>query len=289
MADKIEMSLDDIINSQHSNSGFGNNRTNGRTGRGRHHSADSRLPHPRRNIDRSGVLKGGIRGGIQRPRYQSQNTRFIAAEMRAFESTKLRIANLESSVSEWDIKELFLEFGPIKSAVIHYDRSGVSRGTADVEYERRDDAIRAMKQYNGVPLDGRPMSVELAISDTSAFLFHSSATQTRPYHDKRRSIPPKRRGDGGFTRGSKSNYRNDYGSRRGQTNRYNGNRGSKPGPHKRTAKTAEELDAELEAYKVTNGRKTGTKTTKPGTKTAEELDAELEAYRNEASKQLGSK
>ncbi|XP_060529443.1 THO complex subunit 4 [Cylas formicarius] len=243
MVDKIEMSLDDIIKSSKSRRG-GGSRRGGRGGQGRGGGGQRRGNFRRFGGDGSSVQRGRGRGGITRTYtrgdvnsawkhdlFEGYGQRRVAAARSIVQAsmgpTKLMVSNLDFGVSDSDIQELFAEFGPLKSAAVHYDRSGRSLGTADVIFERRSDAIKAMKQYNGVPLDGRAMNIQMTTSE----------------------IPSPGRRVGGPTgpvvRDRKFN-KSPRGGGKGRPVRGRGRGGSNRMPRKQP--TAEELDAELDAY-----------------------------------------
>lgn len=280
--DKLDMSLDDIIKldkkkggrpgrSRGGSGGRGGNAGGG--GRGSRGGAGGRGRSSSRGG--SGGFGGGFRsrgGGIQKRRGSSRPTpyirpkelpdvwqhdlfdggtagpikRVIGGRVSTAGQGKLLISNLDFGVNDSDIQELFAEFGPLKKAAVHYDRSGRSLGTAEVIYERRTDAIKAMKQYNNVPLDGRAMNIQLVGAaategGTTNRLGISGLTNRRSAYGEGLTSG----GGGGGLRGSRGRGRGRGGRSRGGSR---GGDSARSGGENKKTPTAEELDAQLDAY-----------------------------------------
>ncbi|CAL5044236.1 unnamed protein product [Urochloa decumbens] len=163
------------------------------------------------------------------------------------EPTRLYISNLDYAVTNDDIKELFSDVGDIKRYSINYDRSGRSKGTAEVVFSRRSDALAAVKRYNNVQLDGKPMKIEIVGTNfeappATAFAFKPPAGNFRaPFN----SGPRRGGGGGGWPRGGAwPRGRGGFGGRgRGHASRGRGSGGR--GSEK---VSAEDLDADLDKY-----------------------------------------
>ncbi|KAJ1701421.1 hypothetical protein LUZ63_001200 [Rhynchospora breviuscula] len=83
--------------------------------------------------------------------------------------TKLYISNLHYRIKNGVIDDLFSKFGEMKYRM-HYNRTGQTSGSAEVVYERRADAIKALEHYNGFLLAGRIMKVDILGTDSGHFI-----------------------------------------------------------------------------------------------------------------------
>lgn len=270
----MEMSLDDIIKQNRTNKrkggaaagktgGTANKRAagsgkGGRPGGNKSSGGSPRRPPIRNKKPGGGVIRNRNSGGITRNRPTSGFGRSLPSYKReAFlgnsnsrrfgsntDATKLIVSNLDFGVTDSDILELFGEFGPLKSAGVHYDRSGRSLGSADLIYERRSDAIKAMKQYNGVPLDGREMNIQLATSEIPGAKTIRNGGRLGNFKGNRNTTSNNRGGNN-----KRPGQRNGPAGNKGKGGAQ-GKRGAKPGGRqkKQPPPTAEELDAQLEEY-----------------------------------------
>ncbi|MFQ6621592.1 hypothetical protein Gotur_001652 [Gossypium turneri] len=162
--------------------------------------------------------------------------------------TKLYVSNLDHGVTNEDIRELFSEIGELKRYSVHYDKNGRSSvsfvfiliasdnsiaviGSAEVVYLRRSDAFAALKRYNNVLLDGKPMIIEI-VGANAEVPVSARINVTGTKGRKKRTVVMTRRG--GMT------MRSGRGGGRG--------RGRGRGKRKPMEKSADDLDKELENY-----------------------------------------
>ncbi|CAN1746979.1 THO complex subunit 4A [Linum perenne] len=173
------------------------------------------------------------------------------------EGTMLYLSNLDYGVTNQDIKLhnaanvipwdgtvdaldcllqlLFSDIGELKRYSINYDKSGRSKGTGEVVYARREDALTAIKRYNNVQLDGKPLHIELLGVNMLAVpppVFLPPVNMIRPNH-------PFTSGEESF-RARKQSHDGGIGRARAQ--------GQGQEQVRRKRASAKELDADLDKY-----------------------------------------
>ncbi|XP_010540373.1 PREDICTED: polyadenylate-binding protein 2-like [Tarenaya hassleriana] len=74
----------------------------------------------------------------------------------------LYVKNLDDSITEEKLKELFSEFGSVTSCKILRDPSGISKGAGFVAFSTPEEASRAITEMNGKMVGSKPLYVALA-------------------------------------------------------------------------------------------------------------------------------
>ncbi|KAI5066201.1 hypothetical protein GOP47_0018825 [Adiantum capillus-veneris] len=247
----LDMALDEIIemNKQQAEVGGGRGRARGRRGRGGLrrglYRGALRVRRPMQfQLPKSFLRRGSVDNGWRRDVLEDivgPSVRSVGIET----GTKLYLSNLDYGVSNEDIKELFSEVGDLRRCGIHYDRSGRSKGTAEVVYARRQDAVIALKRYNNVLLDGKPLKIELIGTNLIPSLARGRGPST--FGRGQRMVVMsggvnRGRGRGGGTgRGRGFGSRRFRGQGRGRGRRVTASTDRKP-------PTAEQLNADLDKY-----------------------------------------
>ena len=89
-----------------------------------------------------------------------------------------RLFATETTIDRRAKQELFSQVGAVKKAGLTFDQNGRSKGTAEVILARRQDAVQAIKTYNSVKLDGRPLRIELVGGAPGGVTLSSGVTVT---------------------------------------------------------------------------------------------------------------
>ena len=77
--------------------------------------------------------------------------------------TKLYVGNLSFNTTETDLQDLFAQAGPVQEVTLMQDKfTGKSRGFAFVTMTTDADAQKAISDFNGKTVEGRPLTVNEA-------------------------------------------------------------------------------------------------------------------------------
>ncbi|KAL3603809.1 hypothetical protein D5086_004668 [Populus alba] len=76
-----------------------------------------------------------------------------------YQAVNLYIKNLDDSVNDEKLKELFSDFGTITSCKVMRDPSGISRGSGFVAFSTPEEASRALAEMNGKIVVSKPLYV----------------------------------------------------------------------------------------------------------------------------------
>lgn len=98
-----------------------------------------------------------------------------------YQGLNLYLKNLDDSIGDDQLRELFSNFGKITSYKVMRDQNGLSKGSGFVSFSTREEASQALTEMNGKMISGKPLYVAFAQrkEDRKAML-QAQFSQMRP-------------------------------------------------------------------------------------------------------------
>ncbi|KAI0106203.1 hypothetical protein GGR51DRAFT_518222 [Nemania sp. FL0031] len=265
----MDRSLDEIVAESQSRKRGNRPRRGGGGGGGG--SGSSRQPRERDSYPRDGVRKStrddrrGLDSDWVHDKFESFHSRDHPRSSYRRRSpgptlddrgTKIKVENLHYDLSESDLEGLFNKIGPVARLELLYDRAGRSEGVAFVTYEGRDDALDAIREFNGANAKGQPIHMTIVSSAPRRNPFDTAQIPGRPLAERitrPRSLSPTDRAIDRYVPEGGRRSHSPKPRRRGRrvgVRRDNGGEGAgrSTGRDGRPKKTQEELDAEMADY-----------------------------------------
>ncbi|XP_006839325.1 PREDICTED: polyadenylate-binding protein 1-like isoform X2 [Chrysochloris asiatica] len=91
--------------------------------------------------------------------FKSRREREAEQRTRAMEFTNVYVKNLQGDVDEQGLQDLFSQFGKMLSVKVMRDDAGHSRGFGFVNFEKHEEAQKAVTDMNGKEMSGRVLYV----------------------------------------------------------------------------------------------------------------------------------
>ncbi|EMC91922.1 hypothetical protein BAUCODRAFT_152279 [Baudoinia panamericana UAMH 10762] len=178
-------------------------------------------------------------GGVQKTT-RAPRTTASAPTAPASGDSKIIVSNLPQDITELLLKDFFAKaVGSVKKVLLSYGPNGRSRGEATVIFSKPNAAAEAMKQFNNVKVDNRPMKIEIVGSSIAAPAKQTMADRmAKPKNASKESAKaaaaPKK---------DAAKPAADAAAKAGRGGKKRSGRAGRP-----KAKTADELDAEMADY-----------------------------------------
>lgn len=166
MSDKINMSLEDIIKKNKVKKGKQNKTKTHVKDKSKGFNKKAKDRNAPKNLKKFGKNKpnnADRKKPANENRPKNENKPQKEKNPEKIERTKkasLFVKGLDFNMTNSQLRDLFIKIGPLKTCGINWNEMGKSKGTGTIEYQKVEDASKALKKLDGTVVLGRTLVVK---------------------------------------------------------------------------------------------------------------------------------